>query len=105
MSKEISPKPSHEWMIAYTTYNVHEAQIVAGRLESEGIPAMVHQQAGANAMGIHIGRLGEVYVLVHPDHYEWALSILFPDVPDELPGDVDQIIFGSEDDNSDDDEE
>jgi hypothetical protein len=49
-------------------------------------------------MGIHIGRLGEISVLVHPDNQEWALSILFPELPDELPGDVDQIIFGDDED-------
>ena len=91
---------SPQWMVVYTTFNIHEAQIVAGRLESEGIPALVHQQAGASAMGIHIGRLGEISVLVHPDNHEWALTILSPGLPDELP--ADQIIFDDEEDLDDD---
>lgn len=82
-----------EWMTAWVTYGPHEAQIVAGRLRSEGIQALVHQQAGASAMGIHIGQLGEVRVLVHPDDYENALTILNPEAPHSLPQDRSRIIF------------
>lgn len=82
-----------EWMVVYITYNLHEAQIVAGRLKSEEIDAMIHQEAGASAMGIHIGRLGEIKVLVHPDRYDQAMALLFPDEPGALPDDTDRIIF------------
>ena len=80
-------------MAAWVTYAPHEAQIVAGRLRSEGIQALVHQQAGAGALGIRIGQLGEVRVLVHPDDYETALDILNPEAPHALPGDRSRIIF------------
>jgi hypothetical protein len=56
-------------MIVYITHNAPEAHVVAGRLETEGIPAMVYYEAGAGALGIHIGSLGEVKVLVHPGNY------------------------------------
>jgi hypothetical protein len=85
-------------MVVYVTYNIHEAQIVAGRLQSEGIMAYVHQEPGASAMGIHIGTLGEIKVLVYPQDYALAESILFPDEPDTLSSDTDQIIFGDDDD-------
>lgn len=88
-------------MVVYTTHNYHEAHIVAGRLQAEGIAAMVHQQAGANAMGIHIGRLGELNVLVHGVDYALALAILFPDEPEYLTDDNDRIIFGDLDDDDD----
>ena len=84
-------------MVAWVTYALHEAQIVAGRLHSEGIQALVHQQAGASAMGIHIGQLGEVSVLVHPGDYETALAILTPDSTKNLPQDNSRIIFDSDD--------
>jgi hypothetical protein len=86
-------------MVVYTTYNVHEAHIVAGRLHSEGLAAMVHQQAGASAMGIHIGALGEIHVLVNPADFEHALAILEPDEPDELPADTDRTVYGDLDDD------
>lgn len=86
----------NDWMVVYVTYNVMEAHIVAGRLQNEGIPALVHQEAGASAMGIHIGGLGEVKVLVHPPDYDLALDILDPDEPDSLSDDNDRIIFGED---------
>ena len=82
-----------EWMVVYITYNFLEAQIVAGRLESEGIQALVYQEPGANAIGIRIGRMGEVKVLVRENDYDMAETILFPDEPDTLPDDTDRIIF------------
>lgn len=96
MNKNITSPPDAEWMVVYVTYDFHEAHIIAGRLQSEDIAAMVHQQAGANAIGIHVGRLGEIRVLVHPQDYDVALSILDPDEPEALTDDVDQIIFGDE---------
>lgn len=85
------------WMVVWVTYAPHEAQIVAGRLHSEGIKALVHQQAGAGAMGIHIGQLGEVHVLVHPAAYHTALAILKPVSSQPLPQDRSRIIFDSDD--------
>lgn len=84
-------------MAAWVTYAPHEAQIVAGKLHSEGNQALVHQQAGASAMGIHIGQLGEVRVLVHPRDYETALAILTPADPQPLPQDRSRIIFDHDD--------
>jgi hypothetical protein len=94
------PQPSPvEWIVVYVTYNLPEAHIVAGRLQSEGVPAMVNSALGASALGIIFGSLGEVRVLVHPSQYELALSILDEDVRvDALPDDVDRIIFDAEDD-------
>ena len=49
-------------------------------------------------MGIHIGRLGEVRVLVRPEDYDAAQALLLPpDEPDSLPDDVDRIIFDDDD--------
>jgi hypothetical protein len=84
---------SSEWMVVYITYNFLEAQIVAGRLEFEGIQALVYQEPGANAIGIRIGRMGEVKVLVRAEDYDMAETLLFPDEPDILPDDTDRIIF------------
>ncbi len=82
-----------EWMVAWATNAPEEAQIVAGKLRAEGIQALLHRQAGASAMGIHIGQLGEVRVLVHPSDYEFALAILNPGEPAPLPRDSSNIII------------
>jgi len=94
-----------EWMVVYLTYSPPEAYIVAGRLQNEGIGAWVHQPAGASAIGITIGPLGEVRVVVDAPDYERAQAILSEDEPAELSDDVDRYIYGvddSEDDDSND---
>jgi hypothetical protein len=90
------PEPI-KWMVVYTTYSSPEAHIIAGRLESEGIHAWVHQEPFGSAMGFTVGPLGEVKVVVYSDDYERALAILDVDERDALPEDVDQIIFDSDD--------
>ena len=86
-------------MIAYVTHNVSDAHIVAGRLQSEGIAAMVDHMAGRSAFGITIGDMGEVRVLVNPDNYERSQLILFPDERDELADQTGDIIYRWEDDD------
>jgi hypothetical protein len=90
-----------QWMVVYVTHNVPEAHIVAGRLESEGIPAMVHQVPGASALGIHIGSLGEITVLVREADYSRAMMILDPDTPDLLTDSSDDMIYLETDEDDD----
>jgi hypothetical protein len=82
-----------EWMVVYTANNVNEGHIIAGRLVSEGIQAVVAYTPGASAMGLTVGLWGEVTVLVHPSDYETACDILEYDEPDFLAADNDQVIF------------
>ncbi len=89
-------------MIVWVTYSAPEAHIIAGRLESEGIPAMVYSEPGAAALGIHIGSLGEVKVLVRPHDYERALAALEPDMPGTLPDTTGNVIYRPPDDEDDD---
>jgi hypothetical protein len=89
-------------MIVYETSNDTDAHIIAGRLQVEGIQAVVYRQPGAAALGITIGRLGSVTVLVRPSDYERSLSLLEPDELDELPQTTDDITYlGLEDDEPD----
>lgn len=98
MSMQGREQGRREWMVAWVTNAPQEAQIIAGKLQFEGIQTLLHRQAGAGAMGIHIGQLGEVRVLVHPSDYDIALAILNPATPSSLPQDNSNIIF--DDDNS-----
>lgn len=103
----LSRQPQQYWMVVYVAYNVTEAHIVAGRLKSEDIPAMVHQEAGADAMGIRIGSMGEVKVLVNPDDYERALAILETDAEelDALPETTDDVSYRWLDEGEDEEDE
>lgn len=94
-------------MVVHITHNLSLAHLVAGRLEHEGIPALVAPVAGASAMGLHIGMMGEVKVLVNPAHYDRALNILGAeggDVP-MLPDNTDNILFDDDDGEAWDDDE
>lgn len=82
--------------IVYITNVLADAHIVAGRLQAEGIPAMINHMAGMNAIGIRIGALGEIRVLVHMANYERALDILDPEDPSQLVCDNDEIIIFDE---------
>ncbi|MBC8098752.1 MAG: DUF2007 domain-containing protein [Armatimonadetes bacterium] len=90
---------SPQWLTVYTAQHISEAQIVAGRLQSEGIPAMVHYPVGGSAMGIY---LGAVRVLVRPEHFDLAEAVLSPDEANALPDSTDIITyFWEEDDDAD----
>lgn len=93
MSRQLK-RSGPDWMVIHITYNPAEAHIIAGRLETEGIATFIHREPGANALGIHIGRLGEIKVLVRPADYELAQAILYPDQPDALPDDTQRIVYG-----------
>lgn len=86
-------KPDHQWMVVYATHIPTDAHIVMGRLHSEGIPAIINREVGASAMGISIGRFGEVRVLVNAEDYETALMILEPEEPNSLPSTTDKYTY------------
>lgn len=83
--------PSTAWMVVYVAYSEPEAYVVAGRLESEGIPSFVHQEPAGRAYGFTVGPMGEVKVLVHPDDYDRATEILDTDVEADDSDDLDII--------------
>jgi Putative prokaryotic signal transducing protein len=52
------------------------AQILAGRLQSEGIPAYAWQEGAGQATGLVVGLLGAGRVMVPEEFGERALEIL-----------------------------
>jgi hypothetical protein len=67
------------WMVVAKTFGVTEASIIAGRLHSLGIPAIVQWEAAGAAFGLSFGPLGQARVLVPDDYYEAAIATLEPD--------------------------
>lgn len=80
-----------QWVAVYITHNLPEAHIVIGKLRAHDIPAMIHQEAGATALGITLGNLGEIKVLVSPDDYDEAAALLFSDSADPIEASNDKI--------------
>ncbi len=67
---------SPQWLAVYITHNAPEAHIVLGKLKAQGLPAMLHQEAGASALGITLGNLGEIKILVAPADFARAQSLI-----------------------------
>jgi hypothetical protein len=72
----LSTQDDNMWMCVLTTYSLPEAHIVAGRLDYHDIPTIIQREAAGEALGIHIGALGEITVLVNPNDFERAMDIL-----------------------------
>ena len=80
-----------EWIVAYITHSLQEAHIIAGKLQSSDVPCRIHQEAGATALGITVGNLGEIKVLVSPADCERAEVILFPEADNKIQASNDKI--------------
>mgnify|MGYP003573312138 CR=1 FL=1 len=76
----MSDKESQEPVIVWEAPNQLEAQIVVGRLKSEGIPAMIRGEAAGTVFGFTTGNLAEAEVLVPAQLAEQALEILESDI-------------------------
>lgn len=70
------PTPrSVKWEVVARMPGLTPAEILAARLNSEGIPARAYQEAGG-AIGLTVGLLGIGYVAVPEEYVDDALSIL-----------------------------
>ncbi len=73
---DLAKRDNNNWMVVFSTPSRPEAHIVVGRLENEGIQAFIHSEPGHDALGIHIGRFGEIQVLVDEAQADDARMIL-----------------------------
>ncbi len=55
------------WVSVLKTYNRAEADILAGLLEAQGVPARVMQEPAARAIGLQVGPFGAIEILVPED--------------------------------------
>jgi len=67
---------AREQLVTVCTAMQMEAQIIKGRLESEGIPALLSYESAGLVYGITIDGLGEVEVMVPGHLVEEAKEIL-----------------------------
>ena len=65
-----------EPVVVWEAANVMEAHVVKGRLESEGIPAIIRGEALATIYGLTAGNLAAAKVLVPAPLAEKALEVL-----------------------------
>lgn len=77
LSRDDGAKGGPEWIAVFITHNLPEAHIVLGKLEANSVPAIIHQEAGASALGITLGNLGEIKILVSPSDVDRAASLIY----------------------------
>jgi len=70
---------TREQLVTVYTARYMEAQIIKGRLESEGIPVLLSYESAGLVYGITIDGLGEVKVMVPKHLAEEAKEILAVD--------------------------
>lgn len=77
-SGETTPggKEPARWVTVYRTLGLAPAQIMAGRLEAEGIPARAWQEGAGQALGLTVGLLGNGHVSVPEPMAKQAREIL-----------------------------
>ena len=62
--------------VVYRASGLLRAQVIKGRLEASGIPAVLDYESVGPTIGITVDGLGEVRVLVPDEHAEDALELL-----------------------------
>jgi len=71
---------AREQLVTICTARQMEAQIIQGRLESEGIPALLSYESAGLVYGLTVNGLGEVRIMVPKRLAEEAKKILGIDV-------------------------
>ncbi len=69
-------KSEEDFVTVYTSNGPLAAEVVKGKLESDGIPALLKYESAGRALGLTIDGLGEVAVLVTRKDAVIALGIL-----------------------------
>ena len=62
--------------VVYKTQNRLMSESIAAFLEAQGIKTIVDQDAAGSIYGFTVGKIGEVYILVHESHVEEARELL-----------------------------
>jgi hypothetical protein len=80
-SAEAAPGDAQEinWVVVEKTPGITVAEIIAGRLQSEGIPARAWQEGAGEALGLIVGLLGTGHVVVPEEYADQARAILAAD--------------------------
>ena len=91
LRKRKDSSDSPQWIAVCITHNLQEAHILLGKLQTHEVPAMIHQEAGATALGITLGNLGEVKILVAPADLERAIAILDTETDAQIESSNDKI--------------
>ena len=65
-----------KWETVAEVYGELEAEIIRGLLQAEGISVMLSKEGAGQALGLQVGKMGEVQVLVPTENAENSRSII-----------------------------
>lgn len=74
-----------KWEVVARTNGIMPAEIIAGRLNADGIPARAWQEGAGEALGLTVGLLGNGFVGV-PEEYAAEAREILADDEDLVPG-------------------
>ncbi len=74
-----SANEPQDLVVVYRANGLVTANVIKGKLESAGIPAMLKYESGGPVMGFVIDGMGEVEVLVLKNREQEALEVLKSD--------------------------
>ncbi len=83
----------NNWEIVFTCTYPHEAHIIMGKLESEGISVQIKDELTAQVNNFYSNAIGGVKVLVAENDYNRAIEILIETGNITAPEPSDNIIF------------
>lgn len=72
------------WVVVAETAGIMPAQIIAGRLKTEGIPVHIRQESASNALPFTFGLLGTAYLLVPEPFAEQARNFLLDNDDEQM---------------------
>jgi len=65
-----------KWETVAEVYGDLEAEIIRSLLQAEGIPVTLSKEGAGQALGLQVGKMGEVQVLVTTENAEKSRSII-----------------------------
>lgn len=74
-----------KWEVVARTNGLLQAEIIAGRLNADGVPARAWQEGAGEALGLTVGMLGNGFVGV-PEEYAAEARDILADDEDLVPG-------------------
>lgn len=76
-------EPSVPWVVIKSNLDPGEAMILKSHLDSEGIAAVIQQEAVGSVLGLTVGPMGSAKILVPEPLAEQALALLSDTFEDE----------------------
>lgn len=66
----------YAWVPLFRALDPAQARLIAARLDDQGIPVTIRDEAASSALPVGVGMLAEIILLVPDEYYDRALAVL-----------------------------